>query len=238
MVLGQELPWLTDVERAKRPVHVPVVFTRDEVSAILSRLTDTKWLMASLLYGAGLRLSECLRLRVQDLDFGHRQVVVRGGKGAKDRFTVLPEPLVEPLGRHLVAVKRLHEKDLAAGYGCVELPHALARKYPHACREWGWQYVFPSHAHSRDPRSGVVRRHHLYESVLQKAVSRAIEEAGVNKRGGCHTFRHSFATHLLHAGYDLRTIQDLLGHKEVTTTMLYTHVLGRGGNGVRSPLES
>lgn len=237
-VLGVELPWLDNVTRAKKSVRVPVVFTGEEVHAILAHLTGAKWLMASLLYGSGLRLSECLGLRVKDLDFGYRQIVVRDGKGAKDRFTVLPGSLVGPLERHLVRVKALHESDLRAGFGGVELPYALASKYPQAAREWAWQYVFPASKLSRDPRSGAVRRHHLDESILQKAVRRAISAAGITKRGGCHTFRHSFATHLLHAGYDLRTIQDLLGHKEVTTTMIYTHVLGRGGNGVRSPLES
>ena len=178
-----------------------------------------------------------LGLRVKDLDFGYRQIIVRDGKGAKDRFTVLPGALVGPLERHLVRVKALHEADLRAGFGGVGLPYALARKYPNAAKEWAWQYVFPATKLSRDPRSGTVRRHHLDESILQKAVRQAISAAGITKRGGCHTFRHSFATHLLQTGYDLRTIQELLGHKEVTTTMIYTHVLNRGGKGVRSPLD-
>ena len=237
VVLGQDLPWLEGVERAKKPARVPAVFTPEEVRAILSRLSGAKLIACSLLYGSGLRLSECLRLRVKDIDFGYRQLVVRDGKGGKDRFTVLPMPLVEPLGRHLAWVRRLHERDLKAGHGCVELPHALARKYPRACREWSWQYIFPAVSLSRDPRSGALRRHHTDESVLQKAVKQAILESGIAKRGGCHTFRHSFATHLLHSGYDIRTIQELLGHKDVTTTMVYTHVIGRGGRGIKSPLE-
>ena len=236
-MLGVTLPWLGAVERARRPAHVPAVFTREEVRAILSRLSGASGLMASLLYGSGLRLSECLKLRVKDIDFGYGEIVVRDGKGGKDRRTPLPGPLAEPLALHLERVRSLHERDLRAGFGCVELPYALARKYPRVCLEWGWQYAFPASKRSPDPRSGVVRRHHLHPSALQKTVKEAMRSAGVTKHGGCHTFRHSFATHLLEDGYDIRTIQVLLGHKEVATTMIYTHVLNRGGKGVRSPLD-
>jgi integron integrase len=236
-VLGVELPWLNGIERAKRPARVPTVLSREEVRAILSRLSGAKRLMASLLYGSGLRLSECLRMRVKDIDFHYSQIMVREGKGGKDRHTVLPEPLADPLCLHLERVKALHDRDLKAGFGCVELPHALASKYPRACREWGWQYAFPAAKLSRDPRTGAVRRHHLDETALQKAVRAALREAGITRPASCHTLRHSFATHMLEDGYDLRTIQELLGHTDVQTTMIYTHVLNRGGRGVRSPLE-
>jgi integron integrase len=236
-VLQQSLPSIEGVIRAKRPVKVPVVFTREEVQAVLSHLHHTNWLMTSLLYGSGLRLRECLRLRVKDLDFNYRQIIVRDGKGSKDRLTLLPESLIAPLRQHLVRVKALHERDLKEGFGRVYLPYALSRKYLNADREWCWQYVFPSATRSQDPRSGALRRHHLAETGLQRAVKEAIRAAGVNKPGSCHTFRHSFATHLLENGYDIRTVQELLGHKELTTTMIYTHVLNRGGKGVRSPLD-
>jgi len=236
-VLGMRLPWMQGIVRAKRPVQVPVVLTREEVRALLSQLEGTKWLMASLLYGAGLRLRECLRLRVKDLDFGYRQVVVRDGKGAKDRVTMLPAALIEPLRNHLARVKRRHERDLEEGYGEVELPFAIGRKYPRAPREWGWQFVFPSTKLSADPRSGVIRRHHLFDSVLPRAISAATRAAGIAKPVGCHTLRHSFATHLLQGGYDIRTVQELLGHQDVSTTMVYTHVLNKGGRGVASPLD-
>lgn len=236
-VLGERLPSIEGITLAKEQPRLPVVFTRSEVDAILSCLTGVRRLMASLLYGSGLRLAECLRLRVKDIDFERLQITVREGKGGKDRVTMLPATLAEPLGEHLSRVKRLHESDLRAGYGEVELPYALARKYPHAARSWGWQYVFPSSTISRDPRSGAIRRHHLDESVLQKAVKEAMRRAGITKHGSCHTFRHSFATHLIEAGYDIRTVQELLGHSDVRTTMIYTHVLNRGGRGVRSPLE-
>jgi integron integrase len=194
--------------------------------------------MASLLYGAGLRLMECLRLRVKDLDFAYHQLTVRDGKGAQDRVTMLPRSVEEPLQRHLTKVKLLHEEDLTEGYGEVYLPYAFARKDPTAGISWAWQYVFPASKRSRDPRSGRERRHHVSESVLQKAVKDAIRRAGITKRGSCHTLRHSFATHLLEDGYDIRTVQELLGHKDVSTTMIYTHVLQRGGKGVRSPLDA
>lgn len=236
-VLAQPLPWLLEVERAKGSARLPVVFTIAEVRQILDQLTGTKWLMASLLYGSGLRLSECLSLRVKDLDFGYRQLIVRDGKGGKDRVTVLPDSLVSPLNRHLLRVRALHQRDLQEGFGRVELPYALARKYPSADCEWAWQYVFPSAVRSPGRGDGVVRRYHAAGSFLQKAIKRAMRESGVTKRGSCHTFRHSFATHLLEAGYDIRTIQELLGHSDVTTTMIYTHVTGRGGKGVRSPAD-
>lgn len=236
-VLNLQIDWVDDVERARKPRKLPVVFTREEVRAVLGRLRGEPWLMASLLYGAGLRLMECVRLRVKDLDFAQLQLMVREGKGAKDRVTVLPQPLVEPLRRQLERAKVLHEADLGEGYGRVYLPHALARKYPNAEREWCWQYVFPASKRSVDPRGGAERRHHVSETALQKAVKGAIRAARIDKPGSCHTLRHSFATHLLEAGYDIRTIQELLGHADVQTTMIYTHVLNKGGKGVKSPLE-
>jgi len=236
-VLKKDIGWLDDLERAKRPAKLPVVFTKREVNDILIRLEGTKWLMANLLYGSGLRLMECVRLRVKDLDFGYDQLVIRDGKGQKDRVTMLPLSLKEPLQRHLAKVKAIHEEDLRAGFGRVHLPFALNRKYPNAEREWGWQYVFPSSKRSKDPRTGIVRRHHIDESVLQRSVKVAIRAASITKHGSCHTFRHSFATHLLEEGYDIRTVQELLGHKDVSTTMIYTHVLNKGGKAVRSPLD-
>jgi integron integrase len=236
-VLDIELGPIEDVVRAKRPQRLPVVFTREEVRRIFEHLHGVNHLVVSLLYGSGLRLLECLRLRVKDVDLERSQLVVREGKGQKDRVTMLSTKLHEPLARHLQAVQRLHEKDLRQGYGSVYLPHALARKYPNASRSWEWQYVFPSRTRSTDPRSGEVRRHHLSESAVQRAVRAAVRGAGVQKHGSCHTFRHSFATHLLEAGYDIRTIQERLGHADVSTTMIYTHVLNRGGRGVRSPLD-
>ncbi len=236
-VLQQPLDWIDDLERAKKPSRLPVVLTREEVRAVLAHLEGSKWLMASLLYGSGLRLMECLRLRVKDIDFAYSQIIVRDGKGQKDRVTVLPASLKEPLQRHLAKVKALHEQDLKEGFGQVYLPFALERKYPNANREWGWQYVFPAAKRSVDPRSGIVRRHHVAETVLQKAVKAAIRAAGITKPGSCHTFRHSFATHLPEAGYDISTVQELLGHKDVSTTMIYTHVMNKGAQGVRSPVD-
>lgn len=222
---------------AKKSSRVPVVLTREEVSSVLAHLSGVNWLMANLLYGAGLRLKECLRLRVKDLDFGYKQVIVRDGKGGKDRFTILPEKLVEPLQKHLTAVKNIHENDLNAGLGAVLMPFAFDGKHSHAAREWKWQYVFPSTKISRDPRTGNTGRHHLSESGLQKAVKIGLRKASVEKHASCHTLRHSFATHLLQNGSDIRTIQDLLGHKELTTTMIYTHVLQNNRLGVRSPAD-
>ncbi|MBE0616045.1 MAG: integron integrase [Burkholderiales bacterium] len=236
-VLAEPLAWLDGVERAKRPARVPSVLSTAEIAALLYRMTGTKWLMASLLYGAGLRLRECLTLRVKDVDFDYRQIVVREGKGAKDRRTLLPGVVVEPLKAHLLSVKALHEKDLANGYGDVELPHALDVKYPRAGKQWNWQFVFPSHKLSADPLSGEIRRHHVYENYLIRGVKLAASGAKITKHVSCHTLRHSFATHLLENGYDIRTVQELLGHSSVETTMVYTHVMNKGGRGVHSPLD-
>jgi integron integrase len=236
-VLEEELEWIEGFERAKRPARLPVVLTPAETRAVLAQLEGTKRLMASLLYGSGLRLTECLRLRVKDVDFGYGQILVRDGKGAKDRVTMLPQALIEPLKAHLERVCALHRRDLGAGYGEVYLPYALERKYPRAPGEWGWQYVFPSRKLSTDPRSGAIRRHHLDEDVLQRAIKEAARNADVRKPVSCHAFRHSFATHLLENGYDIRTVQELLGHSDVSTTMIYTHVMNKGGRGVRSPLD-
>lgn len=237
-VLKKDLPYVSNIERAHRRKKLPVVFTRDEVRRVLAGLTGTQGLIARMLYGSGLRLMECLRLRVKDLDFTYGQVTIREGKGEKDRVTMLPESLRHPLERHLKKVKLLHEEDLEGGYGEVHLPYALARKYPRAAKEWGWQYVFPAGSRSIDPRSGSMRRHHISDNAVQSAIKKAIASASVVKRGSCHTFRHSFATHLLEDGYDIRTVQELLGHKDVRTTMVYTHVLNRGGRGVKSPLDA
>jgi len=236
-VLRVELPYIEGIERAKRPARVPVVFTRSEVSSLMSHLSGTYRLIAGLLYGSGLRLMEAVRLRIKDLDFEYMEVLVRDGKGEKDRRTILPRPLSEPLRHQLERVKLLHGADLREGFGEVYLPYALARKYPSAAKEWAWQYVFPSAKLTTDPRSGVTRRHHASADSVQREVKRAIRLAGITKHGGCHTLRHSFATHLLEGGHDLRTIQELLGHSDVRTTQVYTHVLNRGGRGVRSPLE-
>jgi integron integrase len=239
-VLKQDIGWLENVERVKRPARLPVVLTRDEVHKVFAHLLGTPRLMVGLLYGSGLRLMECVRLRVKDVDFGYARILVRDGKGGRDRVTMLPVNLATPLQRHLKIVRAQHEQDLAEGLGEVSLPDALARKYPGAAREWAWQYVFPSNRLSRDPREaegGQRRRHHIDESGLQIAVKKAVRAAGVHKPASCHTFRHCFATHLLENGYDIRTVQELLGHKDVSTTMIYTHVLNKPGLGVKSPLD-
>jgi integron integrase len=236
-VLHLQISWLEDVIRAKQPQRLPVVLTKQEVKAFLSALEGVPWLMASILYGAGLRLMECLRLRVKDIDCNTRQIVVREGKGDKDRMTMLPTLLTEALLTHLERVHALHQRDLDRGFGSVVLPGALHRKYPNADREWGWQWVFPASQISVDPRSGIHRRHHLHESVLQRALKEASRKVKLTKPASPHILRHSFATHLLEDGYDIRTIQELLGHRDVSTTMIYTHVLNRGRRGVFSPMD-
>lgn len=236
-VLGREITDPIQALRAKKPRRLPTVLTRHEVQSLLAHLSGPPLLMAQLLYGSGLRLMECLRLRVKDLDFDYHTITVRDGKGDKDRVTILPASLIGSLQKHLEEVKRLHEQDLAQGYGAVYLPDALARKYPNAGREWAWQWVFPSPRLSLDPRSGTVRRHHMDPASLQRAIRHAAQAATLSKPVSPHTLRHSFATHLLENGYDIRTVQELLGHKDVRTTMVYTHVLQRGGLAVRSPLD-
>jgi integron integrase len=236
-VLEQPFEWLEDVVRAKKPKRLPVVFSKPEAEAVLLQLNGLNWIMAMLLYGSGLRLKECLRLRVKDLDFEQLEITVRDGKGAKDRVTILPRRVVTPLQEHLATVRQQHEIAIQSGYGGTYLPAALEQKYPRASLEWPWQYVFPAKHPSRDPRSGTYRRHHLGESVLQGAVKQAIARAKIQKHAGCHTFRHSFATQLLAAGTDIRTVQELLGHQDVRTTQIYTHVLGTNRAAVRSPAD-
>ena len=237
-VLKRDLPFIDQIERAKQSRRLPVVFTRVEVENILAHLSGTYLLIASLLYGSGLRLMEALRLRVKDIDFAMNQITVREGKGNVDRYTMLPLSLKSAMQDHLKRVYTLHQNDLKQGYGHAYLPFALARKYPNADAEWAWQYVFPSLKRSIDPESGIERRHHVAPQAVQRAVKTAIRLTNIPKNGSCHTFRHSFATHLLEDGYDIRTVQELLGHKDVSTTMIYTHVLNRGGSGVKSPLET
>jgi integron integrase len=237
VVLGVQLPWLDEIVAARDKRRLPVVLTPSEVRALLHELSGTMGLVASLLYGTGMRLLEGLRLRVKDVGFERREILVRDGKGGKDRVTVLPENLILPLQHQMSRSKAIHDRDLAADFGEVWLPDALAAKYPKAPRAWGWQWVLPSPARSIDPRSGLVRRHHLNETSIQKAVAGAARRAGIVKPCSPHVLRHSFATHLLQAGYDIRTVQELLGHSDVSTTMIYTHVLNRGGRGVRSPFD-
>jgi integron integrase len=236
-VLNRKLDFIDNVQRVTRPAKLPVVFTPAEARSVLARLKGEYRLMAELLYGSGLRLMECVRLRVKDIDFGYGHITVRDGKGLRDRVTVLPEKLRQPLQVHLERVQQIHQQDLAQNAGRVYLPFALQRKYPNANRSWAWQYVFPAAKLSTDPRAGEVRRHHISENNLQKAVKSAIQRSGIRKIGSCHTFRHSFATHLLDSGQDIRTVQELLGHKDVSTTMIYTHVLNKPGLAVRSPLD-
>ncbi len=236
-VLDRKIGDLGEVIRARKPRHIPVVMTRAEVKAVLSHLKEDKWLMASLMYGAGLRLMECLRLRVQDIDFARNEILIRDGKGAKDRITMLPESIKAKLQDHLRAVKVIHERDLADGWGRVQMPTALDRKFPNAPADWRWQWVFPQGKRWVNVATKEQGRHHIDESLVQKAVKEAVTSAGLTKRATCHTFRHSFATHLLEGGYDIRTVQELLGHNDVKTTMIYTHVLNRGPGGVRSPVD-
>lgn len=229
---------LGDVVRAKRPVRLPVVMSREEVRAVIGKLRGSARLAARLMYGTGLRLAECLTLRVQDLDFERNEILVRNGKGAKDRVTMLPDSLKAPLRDHLASVKELHERDLSDGWGLVPLPGALDRKYTSASSDWSWQWVFPQSRRWKNPETGLEGRHHMDETIMQRAVHEAVLQAGLTKRASCHTFRHSFATHLIESGYDIRTVQELLGHSDVKTTMIYTHVLNKGPSGVRSPLDS
>ena len=238
VVLEIELPYLDDVTRAKKSSRVPVVFTPDEASIVIQNLQPPYSLMTRLLYGSGLRLMECVRLRIKDIDFHYKTITVRNGKGGKDRVTLLPDLVSVDLELQMTKTKELHDFDRQAGYGLVYLPFALEKKYPNASGEWSWQYVFPSNTRSIDPRSGVERRHHVGEQSLQRAIKRAIRVSGISKQASTHTFRHSFATHLLQAGYDIRTVQDLMGHKDIRTTQIYTHILERGGNAVKSPLDN
>jgi len=237
-VINRDVGDLGNVVRARKPERLPVVMTRDEAKSVLNNLSGDKWLMASIMYGSGLRLMECLRLRVKDIDFSKNEILVRDGKGGKDRRTMLPVAVKQPLQEHLTQVKMIYEKDLAEGWGRVKLPDALDRKYPNAPKEWRWQWVFPQGKRWRNDKTGQEGRHHVHETIIQRAVADSVRKTQMTKRATCHTFRHSFATHLLEGGYDIRTIQELSGHKDVKTTMIYTHVLNRGGAGVRSPLDA
>ncbi len=237
-VVGVEVGELEGLVRARKPRRLPVVMTRDEVRAVLSSMRGTPRLAASLLYGSGLRVTECLRLRIKDIDFAGSEILVRDGKGAKDRRTMLPGSLADQLRDQIASVRRVHEQDLRGGWGRVPLPDALGRKYPGASRDWTWQWVFPQAKRWKNPTTGAQGRHHIDESILQKAFKRSVADAGIAKRATLHTLRHSFATHLIQDGYDIRTVQELLGHADVRTTMIYTHVLNRGGHGVKSPADS